>query len=69
MKYSDGDCQNDSTFILEKLDSLYPDRPIIPSDPVQRFHAILLEDMFDEWGTKVVITLEILINVTNLCLT
>ena len=55
VKYADGDCQNDSTFILEKLDTLYPNRPIIPSDLVQKFYAVLLEDMFDEWGTKVVI--------------
>ena len=57
VKYADGFCQNDSTFILEKLDSVYPERPIIPCDAVQRFLAILLEDMFDEWGTKVRIEL------------
>ena len=53
VRYADGDCQNDSTFILEKLDSQYPERPIIPGDPVTRFLSVLLEDMFDEWGTKV----------------
>ena len=53
IKYANGECQNDSTFILERLDSLYPARPILPGDPVSRFLALLLEDMFDEWGTKI----------------
>ena len=53
IKYSNKESQNDSTFILEKLDKLYPSRPIIPSDPLTSFYALLLEDMFDEWGTKV----------------
>ena len=53
IKYANGDCQNDSTFILERLDSLYPARPILPVEPVARFLALLLEDMFDEWGTKI----------------
>ena len=53
IKYANGECQNDSTFILERLDSLYPARPILPVEPVARFLALLLEDMFDEWGTKI----------------
>ena len=53
IKYSDGSAANDSTFIFEKLDLQYPARPIIPSDPVLGFLSLLLEDMFDEWGTKV----------------
>ena len=53
IKYANGDCQNDSTFILERLDSLYAARPILPVEPVARFLALLLEDMFDEWGTKI----------------
>jgi len=53
IKYADGESQNDSTFIFEKLDSIYQSRPIIPKDPKTAFLALLLEDMFDEWGTKI----------------
>ena len=53
IKYSDGSSANDSTFIFEKLDLQYPSRPILPSDPVVGFLSLLLEDLFDEWGTKV----------------
>ena len=53
IKYSDGSSANDSTFIFEKLDLQYPARPIIPTDPVLGFLSLLLEDMFDEWGTKI----------------
>ena len=53
IKYSDGSSANDSTFIFEKLDLQYPARPIIPSDPAVGFLSLLLEDMFDEWGTKI----------------
>ena len=53
MRYSDGSAANDSTFIFEQLDLQYQDRPIIPRDPVKGFLTLLLEDMFDEWGTKV----------------
>ena len=28
-------------------------RPLAPSDPAVAFYSLLLEDMFDEWGTKV----------------
>ena len=53
IKYSDGSSANDSTFIFEKLDHLYQARPIIPRDPVLGFLSLLLEDLFDEWGTKI----------------
>ena len=53
VRYANGESQNDSTFIFEKLDSLYPTRPIIPTDPLLGFLALLLEDMFDEWLSKV----------------
>ena len=53
IKYADGESQNDSTFIFEKIDKLFTSRPIIPQDPLLGFLALLLEDMFDEWGTKV----------------
>jgi len=53
IKYADGEAQNDSTFIFETLDKKYSTRPIVPEDPLNSFLALLLEDMFDEWGTKV----------------
>ena len=53
VKYANGDCQNDSTFVLERVDQLYSSRPIIPAEPLNRFYSLLLEDMFDEWGTKI----------------
>jgi len=53
IKYPDGTSQNDSTFIFETLDTKYPSRPMVPLDPLDSFLALFLEDMFDEWGTKV----------------
>ena len=53
IKYADGESQNDSTFIFENLEKRFPSRPIVPADPLNGFLALLLEDMFDEWGTKV----------------
>jgi len=53
VQYDDGTVQNDSTFIFEHVEKRYPSRPIIPKDPLDAFLALLLEDMFDEWGTKI----------------
>jgi len=53
VRYPGGDVQNDSTFILEALDGRFPQRPLMPADPATAFFSLLLEDMFDEWGTKV----------------
>ena len=53
VRYPGGDVQNDSTFILEALDGRFPERPLLSSDPATAFYSLLLEDMFDEWGTKV----------------
>ena len=43
IKYVNGESQNDSTFIFEKLDLMYTSRPIIPKDPKTAFLALLLE--------------------------
>lgn len=43
----------DSTPIARLLNDRYPDRAIIPTSPVQRIGALLLEDWFDEWFTRV----------------
>ena len=40
---------HDSTPIGLMLHAKYPDRPIMPSSPVQRIAAHLLEDWADEW--------------------
>jgi glutathione S-transferase len=42
----------DSTPIIRTLESHYPGRSVIPSDPVLKFLDFLLEDYADEWLTK-----------------
>ena len=44
---------SDSTPIARLLNDRFPDRPIIPSTPVQRIATLLLEDWFDEWFMRV----------------
>jgi len=45
----DGRWMSDSTPIIAQLETEHPDRPIMPSDPVVRFIALLIEDYADEW--------------------
>ena len=42
----------DSTPIIERIESKYPNPPIHPSDPVAAFVSVLLEEFGDEWGNK-----------------
>ena len=42
----------DSTPIIEHLESLHPEPSIHPSDPVSSFVSALLEEFGDEWGNK-----------------
>ncbi|MGH7923833.1 MAG: glutathione S-transferase family protein [Candidatus Binatus sp.] len=42
----------DSTPIIERLEPLFPQPSIHPSDPVAAFLAVLLEEFGDEWGNK-----------------
>lgn len=44
---------SDSTPIARLLNDRYPDRPVLPSSPVQRVGVLLLEDWFDEWFMRV----------------
>ncbi len=45
----DGRWMSDSTPIIQHMETEFPERPVIPSDPVVRFIALLIEDYADEW--------------------
>jgi glutathione S-transferase len=42
----------DSTPILEKMEALFPEPSIHPSDPMLAFLSALIEEFGDEWGNK-----------------
>ena len=42
----------DSTPIIRRLETMYPGRSVLPSDPALAFIDYLLEDFGDEWCTK-----------------
>ena len=45
----DGRWMTDSTPIIQWFEREHPAPPVIPSDPLQRFFSLLLEDYADEW--------------------
>ncbi len=49
VELSDGRWMTDSTRMIQWFEREMPARPLIPSDPVQRFFSLLLEDYADEW--------------------
>lgn len=52
LEHPDGRFENDSTQVLLGLDRGQPRRRILPEDPGLAFLVALLEDMADEWATK-----------------
>ncbi|MGA7870294.1 MAG: glutathione S-transferase family protein [Candidatus Binatus sp.] len=48
----DNEGLQDSTPIIERMESLHPQPSIHPSDPVAAFVSVLLEEFGDEWGNK-----------------
>jgi glutathione S-transferase len=48
----DGRSLQDSTPIIEKMEQLFPEPSIHPSDPALAFISALLEEYGDEWGNK-----------------
>ncbi len=42
----------DSSPILRRLEGMYPDRSVLPTDPALAFIDYLIEDFGDEWCTK-----------------
>ena len=46
------EAMQDSTPIIERLETLHPDPPLQPSDPVLAFLSVLIEEYADEWLNK-----------------
>ncbi|MEM7020638.1 MAG: glutathione S-transferase N-terminal domain-containing protein, partial [Pseudomonadota bacterium] len=42
----------DSTPVIRRLETMYPERLLVPADPALRFLDELIEDYGDEWLTK-----------------
>ena len=45
----DGQWMSDTTPIIEHLETVHPDNPVVPTDPAIAFLAFLIEDYGDEW--------------------
>ncbi len=49
VRLDDGRWISDTTPMIAWLEGLRPDPPVIPTDPVQRYVSLLVEDYADEW--------------------
>jgi len=49
IELADGRWMSDSTPTIQWFESEFPEHPVIPEDPLQRFFSLLLEDYADEW--------------------
>lgn len=49
LKSPDGQWIQDTSVIIDHIESLLPQRPVLPQSPVQRFASMLLEAWGDEW--------------------
>ncbi len=49
VELDDGRWLSDSTPIIAYLESIHPEKPVMPQNPVLRFIALLIEDYADEW--------------------
>lgn len=52
IEYPDGTMHNDSTPMIFDLEERHKGRSIVPEDEAMAFLDFLLEDLADEWGTK-----------------
>ncbi|HWE33174.1 MAG TPA: glutathione S-transferase family protein [Solirubrobacteraceae bacterium] len=49
VRLPDGRWMSDTTPMIAWLERQYPDRPVLPAEPLQRYVALLIEDFADEW--------------------
>ena len=49
LERDDGRWMSDSTPIILHMENEFPERTVLPADPVVRFIALLIEDYADEW--------------------